>query len=99
MTDETITITLPAKQAIHQHVEHLQATLAKRNAEIERLTERLQEAEAGEPNQEALGRAYKRGWQDAATHLMNTTQDAARALGKTRRDAWDIYLRAERNDF
>lgn len=94
-----ITITIPTKQAITRHIEDLQATLAKRNAEIERLTERLKEAEAGEPNQHALGAAHKRGWQAAAHLLMNASADAAKALGKLRKDAFDIYLESEKRDF
>lgn len=91
-----ISVTLPVTQAAQQHIEHLQATLAKRNALIERLTERLDEAERGEPNQAALGAAYKRGWKAAASHLMSVTADAARAMGKVRKDAFDVYLEAER---
>jgi hypothetical protein len=101
MDDNTteITISIPVKQATQVHVEHLQATLTKRNEQIERLTERVAEAEAGEPNRRALDAAYKRGWQDAAHHLMNATADAARELGKVRRDAWNLYLKSEGRDF
>lgn len=99
MSDTEITVSIPVKQAVQTHVEHLQATLAKRNEQIERLTERVAEAEAGEPNQSALVRAYKRGWQDAAGHLMEVTRKAAVDLGKVRKDAWDLYLQAERREF
>ena len=99
MSETEITITVPAKQAVQRHIEDLQAVLAKRNEQIERLTERVKEAEAGEPNQKALGAAYKRGWQAATNHLMNASADAARALGKLRKDAFDIYLMSERRDF
>lgn len=96
MSDETITITIPVKQATQTHVEHLQATLAKRNAEIERLIERVKEAEAGEPNQSVLQAEYKRGWEAAADHMMVLTSETARSLGKLRQDAWDIYLDAQK---
>lgn len=100
MDDETeITITLPVRRAAQRHIEDLQATLTKRNEQIERLTERLREAEEGEPNQSALGAAYKRGWQAAANHLMSTTMDAARALSAVRKDAFKVYLQAEGKDF
>lgn len=99
MTDEQITISIPVKEATQRHIEHLEATLTKRNEQIERLLKRVEEAEAGEPNQAAIGAAYKRGWQAAAEALMTTAQDAARALGKVRKDAWEIYLQAERREF
>lgn len=98
-TAETITINIAVKEATQRHIEHLQATLAKRNAEIERLQGRVMEAESGEPNQRALAAEYKRGWQAAASHLMETSRVAAQALGKLRKDAWDIYLQSEKRDF
>ena len=94
-----ITITIPASQAAQRHIEDLQATLTKRNVEIERLSVRLEEALTGEPNQKALGAAYKRGWKAAADLLMTTTQSAAVALGQVRKDAWNIYLQSENRDF
>jgi phage terminase large subunit GpA-like protein len=97
--DTEITVSIPVKQAIQTHVEHLQATLAKRNEQIERLTERVKEAEAGEPNQRALDAAFKRGWQSASGHLMEVTRQAAIDLGRVRKNAWDIYLESEKRDF
>jgi hypothetical protein len=96
MSEEEIIITIPVTEAAKRHIEGLQATITKRNAQIGNLAARLQEAETGEPNQVALGKAYKRGWQEAANHLMSATQDAARALGAVRRDAFTIYLEAEK---
>lgn len=95
----TNTVTIPVTQAAQGHIESLQAALARRNTEIERLTEELSRAEAGEPNQRALADAYKRGWKAATNHLIGATGDAARALGKVRKDAWDIYLKSESRDF
>ena len=94
-----ITITIPANEAAQMHIENLQAALTKRNTQIERLTERLEEAETGEPNQMALAQAYKRGWSAAAAHLMSTTHIAARALGQVHKDAFHIYLQGEGPDF
>ena len=96
MSDLTnqITITIPASEAAQQHIISLQATLTKRNLEIERLTKRYEDALTGEPNQQALATAYRHGWQAAANHLMSTTHTAAQALGKVRKDAFEIYLKA-----
>jgi len=98
MTDNQITITFPVSEAAKQHIEHLQATLTKRNAQIEQLSQRLEGALSGEPNQTAMLAEYRRGWQDAANHLMNTTQQAAVALGKVRKDAFAIYLEGNEHD-
>ena len=98
-TPNEITITIPASEAAQRHIEQVEAALTKRNLEIERLSLRLEQALTGEPNQQALNAAYKRGWQDAARHLMTTTQTAAQALGKVRSDAWTIYLQSEKSDF
>lgn len=92
--DNVITITIPTSDAAQRHIEHLQATLTKRNEQIERQSAALEEALTGEPNQKALDAAYKRGWQDAANHLMTSTQVAAQALGTVRKDAWQIYLQS-----
>lgn len=99
MSTEEITITIPASKALHCHIEDLQATLTKRNARIEWLTERLEEAEKGEPNQKVLSMAYKRGWEAAANALMKAANDAALALGKVRKDAFEIYLQSQKRDF
>jgi len=102
MSDEnekTITFTLPASEAIGVHIEGLQATLTKRNRVIERLTAQLEEAQRGEPSQAALSKAYRRGWQECSHHLTNSTAIAAQALGKVRKDAFEIYLKAERGEF
>jgi hypothetical protein len=94
-----ITITIPASQAAQRHIEGLQDTLTKRNTQIERLSAQLEEALTGEPNQAALAKAYKRGWQEAATQLMSTAHEAAQALGKVRKDAFEIYLQSQKRDF
>ena len=99
MSADEITITVPASQALQRHIEGLQAKLTERNTQIERLTARLEEALTGEPNQKALGAAYKRGWSEAANGLMSATHDAARALGQVRKDAFQIYLQSQERDF
>ncbi|MBC7594565.1 MAG: hypothetical protein H7288_11610 [Kineosporiaceae bacterium] len=96
---EEITITIPVSEAAKRHIETLQATLTKRNTQIESLAAQLEEALTGEPNQKARQKEYKRGWQDAANLLMSTTRSAAQALGKVQKDAWEIYLQSEKRDF
>lgn len=98
MTDAEVTITIPAKQAAVQHIEHLQSVLTGRNRQIEQLLEQLAQAEAGEPNQAALSAAYKRGWQAACNELMGASDKAARALGSIRKDALNVYLNAGKEE-
>ena len=89
-----ITITIPASEAAQRHIEDLQALITKRNMQIERLSLKLEEMVAGEPNQKALKEAYQDCWKAAANHLTVATASAAQALGKVRKDAFQIYLRA-----
>ncbi len=91
MSDEEITISIPVKRTLQSHIESLQGTLTKRNEQIERLEQRVAEAEAGEPNREALGRAYERGWEDACNRLSIATADAARSLARVRKETLAIY--------
>jgi hypothetical protein len=97
MTEPTkeITITIPASEAAQQHIEGLQATLTKRNQQIERLHNQLMEAQASEPTQAALAISYRNGWRDAASHLMESSRIAAHALGKVNKNAFEIYLQKD----
>jgi hypothetical protein len=78
------------------HIEGLQATLTKRNKRIAELEAMLAGEGQDERQQRALDRARKEGWQACSEHLMSVTAEAARQLGKVRRDAWDLYLEKER---
>ena len=93
-----ITITIPATEAMQRHVESLQATITKRNAENARLAERLEEALTGEPNQKALAAEFKRGFISATNQMMTATNVAARALSEVRKDAFEIYLQSQKRD-
>jgi len=95
---DEITITIPASQAAQRHIEGLQDTLTKRNAQIERLSAQLEEALTGEPNQAALAKAYKRGWEAAANQLMQAAHDAAQSLGKVSKAAFSVYLQSQKRD-
>ena len=96
-TDEqTVTITLPARNALVQHIEFLQAKLTERNAQIDRLKTRL-EADGESPAiQKARAQGYTDGWKECANALIDTADSAARALGKVRRDAIEAYNEAYR---
>lgn len=96
--ETTLTLNLPVREGVRLHIESLQTKLTERNAQIERLTEALRIAEAGESNRTALGRSYQRGWKDCANSLISTTQEAARSLGRVRKDALDIYYEPERKE-
>lgn len=94
--DQTITIELPAKTALVQHIEFLQRKLTERNAQIERLKTRL-EADGESPAiEKARAQGYTAGWKECANALIDTADSAARALGKVRRDAIEAYNEAYR---
>lgn len=92
----SLSIEIPVSEGVRLHVEHLQAKLTERNKQIERLQTRVAEAEAGTPNQAALGREYQRGWRDCASRLTSTITDTARSLGTLKKDALAAYQEAER---
>lgn len=96
MTDQSLTLELQGPEHLIAHIQGLQATLTQRNATIEKLRQDLGLAESGEPNEKALNKAYKRGWEDCALRLENVTRDAAVSLGRIRKNALDIYYEGER---
>lgn len=84
------------REGLIVHIEGLQATLTKRNKRIEELNQRVIDAENGDLPKAALERAYKDGWEACAGSLMETARIGAQALGKVRRDAFEVMLEAER---
>lgn len=91
MTAEEVTITIPVKQAVTAHIEHLQSVLTRRNATIERLEAEIEELKANGINQAERAREFERGWKACANNLVDSTQKLARALGSARKDALDVY--------
>ena len=85
-------------ERLHIHIAGLEATLTKRNQTIEALRAELNAAGQLARDSKAMKAEYKRGWQDACNQLMNATQSAAHALGVVRKDAFEVYLNAERGD-
>jgi len=91
-----VTITIPVKEATQAHIEHLQATLTKRNERIAQLEERLAEAEAGEPNRERLGREFRAGYEAAVSKLSSEISKAKSALENLRGSAVASYIEGPR---
>jgi len=83
---------LDTDEALKIHIEGLQATLTKRNARIAELEAKIIEIKDNPIVGAAEKKAYKKGWQDCAGHLMQTTQIAARSLSEIRKDAFKLYL-------
>jgi hypothetical protein len=81
-------------EALHIHIEGLQATLTKRNQRIAELEAKLNNPDL--INNVAVKKSYKKGWQDAAHAMMSLSMDAAKGLRKVREDAWKVYLEGER---
>ena len=86
------------RESLLVHIEGLQATLTKRNARIEELEAQLSLEDDSPAAKRAVSKAYKRGWQEASGHLMETSRIAALALGRVRADAWKVYLETERTE-
>jgi hypothetical protein len=84
-------------ERLHIHIAGLEATLTKRNNRIAELEAAL--TAEGQLSREsgAIRREYRRGFQDACNRLMSITASAANALGRVRKDAFDVYLSAEKH--
>lgn len=91
-----VTITIPVKEATQAHIEHLQATLTKRNERIAQLEERLAEAEAGEPNRERLGREFRAGYESAVINLSAEISKLMLSLEKVRGSTVNAYIEGPR---
>lgn len=81
------------RESLIIHIKGLQQTLTERNEKITRLEAKLNAPEI--INDAAVKKAYKRGWQDAASSMMELSMDAARSLRKIRGEAWAVYLEGE----
>lgn len=90
------TLVLTGPENLVNHIEGIQATLTKRNARIAELEEALRLAVDGEPSQEALKKAYRRGWKACASSAMTGVSAAARALQEAQRMAYSAYDEGER---
>jgi len=80
-------------EALHIHIEGLQATLTKRNARISELEAKL--ADPALIEGQAVRKAYKKGWQDCANELQTATLDAATHLKRIKNKAFELYLQGE----
>jgi hypothetical protein len=87
---------LDTDEALKIHIEGLQSTLGKRNARIKELEAKLAEpVDLPEKIEKMISKAYKQGWKDCASKLMDSTKEAAIKLGAIRKDAFDYYLKGE----
>ena len=59
-----------------RHIEAVQAAVTKRNAEIERLSAEVKRLKEGEPIQENLRQAYRKGYQKAIQDVQETLKPA-----------------------
>jgi pyrroline-5-carboxylate reductase len=75
------------------HIEGLQAVLIKRNARIAELEAKLASPEL--INNTAVKRAYRQGFKDCASKMMDATKDTALLLKEIRKDAFEIYLEGD----
>jgi hypothetical protein len=81
-------------EALHIHIEGLQATLTKRNARIAELEAKLADPEL--INNVAVKRAYRNGWKACAGRMMEASKETALLLKEIRKDAFEIYLEGDR---
>lgn len=85
-------------EALHIHVEGLQATLSKRNETIKRLEAKIVELETNPITEATKKKIYKQGWQDCAFTLKEIVRKTALELNSIDKEAFKIYLEGETND-
>ena len=82
-------------EALHIHIEGLQATLSKRNETIKRLEAKIEELESSPLTDASKKKAYKQGWQDCAFTLKEVVRKTALELNQIDGEAFKIYLQGE----
>lgn len=95
-------IILDTRESHIIHIEGLQATLTKRNAriaELEAERDAMKQGDLGSPHiTRAIEAAHRRGWQECANFLNDSTKELVLKLGKIRKNALDAYYEPERLD-
>ena len=93
---EKIVIEFDADDAKVTHIEHLQATLTKRNARIAELEARLSEEGESKAMTRKYELGYKHGWVAASGEMMEQTRQMERYLRETHDRAFQVYLAGDR---
>lgn len=93
----TITIEIDEKHALVRHIQSIEEALAKRNATIERLQERLDAGEESPLIQFAYERGKRDGWRGCSNAIAGAVDQATRALASARSDAVHAYTQPERD--
>lgn len=71
----------------------METTLAERRNRIADLEEQVKKLKSNPKAAAEEKKAYKKGWQDCASHLINITHECARKLGDVRQEALQAYYR------
>ena len=85
-------------EALHIHIEGLQATLTKRNARITELTQQVAALKINPVSNAAEKLAYKQGWIACANRLQKITRETAQQLRDVNKAAFTLYLEGEKID-
>jgi predicted nucleic acid-binding Zn-ribbon protein len=82
-------------EALHIHIEGLQATLTKRNARITQLEAQVSELKMNPEAGAKETKAYKAGWKACANHLQDAARKMAYELREIDKEAFKIWLEGE----
>ena len=85
-------------EALHIHIEGLQATLTKRNARIAELQQQVAALKINPVSSAAGIAAYKNGWAACANRLQEITRQTAQQLRDVNKAAFRLYLEGEKID-
>jgi uncharacterized protein involved in exopolysaccharide biosynthesis len=82
-------------EALHIHIEGLQATLTKRNARIAQLEAQVAELKMNPEAGAKETKAYKAGWQAAANQLKAATTKMAYELREIDKASFKVWLEGD----
>jgi uncharacterized protein involved in exopolysaccharide biosynthesis len=83
-------------EALHIHIEGLQATLTKRNTRITQLEAQVSELKMNPAAGAKETAAYKAGWKACADQLKSITRKMAYDLREIDKEAFKIWLEGDK---
>lgn len=98
MTQQTASVTLEGPENLIRHIEGLQATITKRNETIARQQAEIQRLEDGEPSQEGLKGAYRKGYKAAWKEAEEALYDVRNGIQNFAQHRYQAILQVDAMD-
>ena len=95
MTRPTASVTLEGPENLIRHIEKLQEVITKRNEQIARQQAEIQRLEDGEPSQEGLKEAYRKGYKAAWKEAQDALYGVQQGINSFTRDRYQAVLNVD----